>query len=320
MNKIGGSGTKVIVLIILLASALFIIVKYYPDVLSVIGLKFGGNNTNTQTGGKFDHIVVIAMENQNYADLFGTGTGSSNAPFLSAMLPQSSTIPNYHSYGASSSISGCSAACYVAVTSGDTYGVSDGYGTISATNIIARLTAAGYTWKAFCEGGCPRGNDHFPFSAYSDIQNSPSIVTTSTDFNDPTDEIWAELNSANPSSFIWLTPTDSHNMHDNSIQSGDSYLQTLLVGSGTVSNPAPGSILSTNLFKNPNSKTLLVVWWDEWDPSPNLYYGPMIKRGFVSSANNYDEYATLHTIENNWNLQTLTSKDSSAPIMSDIFA
>ncbi len=40
------------------------------------------------------------MENQNYADVMGTGTGSTNAPFTASLLPQGSTIPLYHGYGA----------------------------------------------------------------------------------------------------------------------------------------------------------------------------------------------------------------------------
>ena len=52
------------------------------------------------SGTYFDNIVVVAMENQNYADVMGTGTGSSNAPFIASMLTAGATIPLYHGYGA----------------------------------------------------------------------------------------------------------------------------------------------------------------------------------------------------------------------------
>src|SRR5712692_7008755 len=80
------------------------------------------------SGTNFDNVVIVAMENQNYASVMGTGTGSSSAPFISSMLTQSSTIPSYHGYGAAGrSINGCSAGCYTALISGSDQGIVDGY-------------------------------------------------------------------------------------------------------------------------------------------------------------------------------------------------
>src|SRR5438093_4266941 len=84
--------------------------------------------------------------------------------------------PSYHSYGATSSISGCSAACYVALISGDTYGVGDGYSCcLSGSTLVDQMQSAGLTWQAYCESGCPRGNDHFPFTGFASDTNSPNI-------------------------------------------------------------------------------------------------------------------------------------------------
>ncbi|HEX4921206.1 MAG TPA: acid phosphatase, partial [Candidatus Bathyarchaeia archaeon] len=47
------------------------------------------------TGNQFNHIVIIAMENQNY----GSVIGSSSAPFINSLAALGSTISNYHSYG-----------------------------------------------------------------------------------------------------------------------------------------------------------------------------------------------------------------------------
>src|SRR5213592_4197487 len=81
----------------------------------------------TPTGSYFDTVVIVAMENQNYADVMGTGTGNANAPFISSLLPLGATIPSYNGYGATGrTYTGCSAACYVALTAGSTYGISDG--------------------------------------------------------------------------------------------------------------------------------------------------------------------------------------------------
>src|SRR5437870_11069303 len=278
--------------------------------LSILGIMFTSLQPKASaapSGSYFDHIVIIAMENQNYANVLGTGTLAGcpigTAPFLCSLLPLSSTIPNYHSYGASSSISGCSAGCYTAIVSGSDQGISDGYSCcISATTLVDQMQSAGLTWQAYCESGCPRGNDHFAFTGFASDAGSPNIFTSSSV---STSTFIAAANSASPPNLLWYTPTDSHNMHDNSIRTGDSYLQTFLVGSGTISSPAAGSLLASSLFTGSSYHSLLYLWWDEYDPSPNILYGGMVNKGYVSTSSTYDEYSSLRTIDSNWGLSSL---------------
>jgi len=183
----------------------------------------------------------------------------------------------------------------------------------------------------FCEDGCPRGADHFPWIAYTSTWNncvtgsftcngsqtgsSGNVLYGSSSSNGNTAFI-NYLNTASPANYIWFTPSDSHNMHDNSVSSGDAYVKTLLVGSGTISSPSANSVLGSNLFKTPG--TFLYLWWDEYDPSPNVEYGSMIKVGYTSTGG-YTEYNSLHTIEANWGLPYITSVVSGDSSMSDIF-
>lgn len=287
------------------------------------------------------------MENQNYGDVIGCG---SCAPFINNVLvPGGSTMSSYHSYG--DNINGCSAGCYQAFTEG-LQTVSDGWcprssspcQSSSTPNIASQLQAAGLSTAMFCEDGCPRGADHFPWIGYANTWNScvtgsftctgqtgPSgnILYDTTDAlggSTTYDSVQSNagnsafinyLNNANPANYIWFTPTDSHNMHDNSVQTGDNYLASLLVGSGgTLSNPKPGTILSTNLFKQ--SGTFLYIWWDEYDPSPNIEYGSTIKVGYTSTTS-YTEYSSLHTIDANWGLSSITSAVSNDAPISDMF-
>src|SRR3989441_240535 len=266
-------------------------------------------------GLQFDHIVIIAMENQNY----GSVIGSSSAPFINSLAAQGTTITQYHSYGANAfpgdNINGCSAACYVALISGSDKGVSDGYSCcLTGTTLVDQLQSAGLTWQAYCESGCPRGNDHFPFTGFASDAISPDIFTGSSV---TTSQFITAANSANPPNLLWFTPTDNHNMHDNSVSSGDSYLKKFLVGNGTVLSPGSGSLLSSSLFRNSQYRTLLYLWWDEYDPSPNVEYGNMIKKGYTSTAS-YDEFSSLRMIEDNWNIGTLINSAYSLPT-SDIF-
>ena len=261
-------------------------------------------------GANFDHVVIIAMENQNYADVMGTGLGSVSAPFMANLLPSSSTIPLYHGYGADGrTINGCSAACYVALISGSDQGVSDGYPCcLTAKTVIDEMQTAGLTWAAYCEAGCPRGNDHFPFTGFQSLSNSPSIYDGSSV---STSGFVAAANSASPPDLLWYTPTDNHNMHDNSISSGDTYLKNFLIGKGSITSPSSGSLLASKLFQA-GQRTLLVLWWDEYDPAPILFYGLMIKQPFISISTSFDHYSILRMLEDNWGLSTLTPNDAAA--------
>src|SRR2546422_9316869 len=306
------------------------------SIASLIFLSSTGRAAAAPTGTNFDHIVIIAMENTAYASVFGSGTVSScptnSAPFLCSMLPLGSTLPTYNSYGATAAdtndFNGCSAACYVGLMLGYTYGISDGYSFSSVSGhpqFVTSLASAGLTWQAYCESGCPRGDDHFPFSGANTF--TTSSVSTS--------DIITAANSAAPPDFLWYTPTDSHNMHDVSVSTGDSYLKSFLVGSGSIASPASGSLLASNVFTNPSYRTLLYLWWDECggsngscdsnNASPNLLYGTTVKKGYVSpDTTGIDEYAAIRTIENNWGFSPLAQGDTAAAnggyMFNDIFS
>lgn len=281
------------------------------------------------TGTNFDNIVIIAMENTGYQDVIGS---SSQAPFINGQLvPVSANLAHYQGYGAAGrSVNGCSAGCYTALIGADN-SISDGYSCcLPGPTIVDRMAAAGLTWQAYCESGCPRGNDHFPFTGFATTSSSPNIFTSSSV---STANFIAAANSASPPNLLWYTPTDGHNMHDNSVASGDTYVQNFLVGSGTVSSPSAGSLFASNLFTS-GKRVLLLLWWDECGASnggsgcnsngdtPNVWYGPHagINAGFTSQVNNaYDEYSILHLIENNWALPTINTIDAAAQTMTDVF-
>ena len=266
------------------------------------------------------------MENQNLPSVFG----NSNAPFINSLLALGSYSSNYQSYGASGrSIGGCSAGCYLALTSGSDQGKSDGYcprasaPCLTVTNLMSKLTAAGLTWQAYCAEGCPRGSDHFPFLAYSNTNPGNCAVanTCSNTFMSSsvsTASFVAAANSANPPNLLWYTPTDNENMHDNSVSSGDAYIKNFLVGTGSIGSPAAGSLFASGLFQ-PGHRTLFVLWWDENSQPPELFYGSNVKQGYVSSTPAYDHFSLLRLIENNWGLTTLTSNDGSALPMTEFF-
>src|SRR5437870_8230351 len=67
-------------------------------------------------------------------------------------------------------------------------------------------------------------------------------------------------------------------------------------------------------------RTMLLVWWDEYDPAPIMFYRPgLVKQALISASDVYDEYSVLHLIENNWSLPTLTGNDAAASPIAEIF-
>jgi PKD repeat protein len=258
------------------------------------------------------------MENQKLPSVFG----NPNAPFINSLLAIGAYSTDYQGYGASGrSINGCSAGCYLAITAGSDLGKGDSYcpralaPCLTVPNLITSLTTAGLTWQTYCENGCPRGADHYPFLAYTNTYSSSnSFLGASVSSSD----FIAAANSPNPPNFLWFTPTDNHNMHDNSVSSGDAYIKSFLVGSGSISIPATGSLFASTLFQ-PGHRTLFVLWWDENNQPPELFYGSNVKKAYVSNTPAYDHYALLRLIENNWGLSTLTTNDGSATPMTEFF-
>ncbi len=268
-------------------------------------------------GTYFDHVVIIAMENQPYS-VFGIG----QTPFENSLIAAGATLSHDDHYPTKEN---CSAGCYVAFTTGnETLAASQGDGwscCIATTSIIDQLKTAGLTYELFCTEGCPRGLDHFPFAGYSDLQGDSNIlVGTGACSSECKSTAISAANGASPPDYIWFTPTDSENMHSGSVSAADSYLQSFLVGSGTVASPATGSLLASNLFTKDH--TLLWIWWDECgvsngdglncdanSDSPNIFYGKMVKPGYTSNLQ-YNEYSELATIENNWALPLIANATS----------
>jgi len=307
-------------------SALFVALS-----VGIILLSLPATASAAPTGSNFNHIVIIAMQNQNY----GSVIGSSSAPFINSLAALGTTVSNYHSYG--QNIGGCSAGCYEAFTSGqqshsDSWCPRASSPCYTIPNVADQLHTAGLSSAMFCEDGCPRGADHFPWIAYTSTWNSCLAASGGVNCSGQTGPdgnllynsqssggntaFINYLNSATPANYIWFTPTDSHNMHDNSVSTGDSYLQSLLVGTGSLTSPSSSSVLGSSLFKTPG--TFLYLWWDEYDPSPNVEYGNMIKVGHTSTGG-YTEYDSLHTIEANWGLPYITSVVSGDSGMTDVF-
>ena len=319
---------------------------------------FSNPGTVSSGGVHFDHIVIIAMENQRYTDVLGNGTTAgctslNSAPYLCTLLNGGSSIIKYYSYcnthydsnqaydGTDPAClvshftgSGCSSACYTVLTSGNNYTLN-GVGSINKPNLFDIVPS----WKAFCEDNCPQGADHFPPRQYADTYQDSCTTPTSencyaytcTTCKDPDvinyTALINEANSPNPASFIWFTPTNCHNMHGDSPSTYcDPNNPDSCHGTGTTCIPSGDryldrmltSLLSTSLFTSAY-RTLLWLWWDENTFPPNIELGAnVVRTQYISKGTSWDEFSTLRLIEDNWNLTTL-AYSANAPSLTDLY-
>ena len=90
--------------------------------------------------------------------------------------------------------------------------------------------------------------------------------------------------------FIWFTPTDNHNMHNNSVSSGDAWL---------------GGWVPTLLAHMAGKRALIIFWWDEGynsvggiTPKPIFLAGPIVKS--LVSATDHNDPSLTKTLETAW--------------------
>ena len=267
----------------------------------------------TSTVPKFDHVVVVLMENTSFSSIIGN---TAQAPYINSLARNYSYSSNYFATDHPSLPN------YLELTSGTNAGITNdctppGPGcTANVANIADRITASGRTWKGYMEdapGSCPTGNSggyytkHDPFVYFNDIRSNAARCASVVPYSSLATDFSATGSTPN---YAFVTPNQCNDMHDCSIATGDTWLSQ---------NIPP--ILNSPAFTLQNS--LLVLVWDEDDSSGNNHVavvmaGSSVKSGYVSGAR-ADHYALLRTIEAAWGLPTLTANDGSASPMSDMF-
>src|SRR5213083_2326996 len=241
----------------------------------------------------FDQFVIVLMENHDLSDIYGPAT------YMTQLADQNAFAQHW------ASITNPSQPNYIALIGGSTFGVSgDGnHPNLNQKTIVDIIETSGHTWNAIAEGsgsGCSinpdRGEDHFPFLSYTTITGN-SARCANLHSGGPADVV-AALNAG--TNFIWFTPNDGHNMHDNSVSSGDSWLQSWVP-----------QLLSAMSGKH----ATLFLTYDEGYASPPLVYsgfsGPAAKQAYKSTTS-YTHYSLLKLIEDGWGGGSLGQGDVGA--------
>jgi phosphatidylinositol-3-phosphatase len=228
------------------------------------------------------HVVLVIEENHSFNEIIG----SSSAPYMNALASMGAVFTQ------SFAVTHPSEPNYLALFSGSTQGIADDScpHSFSPPDLGGELIQAGLSFGGYAEDlpsigstVCNSGEyarKHNPWADFTDVPASDNMPFTSfptTDFSSlPTVSI--------------VVPNLLDDMHDGTIQQGDSWLQQNI-------DPYVQWAQTNN--------SLLIVTWDEDDSSqsnqiPTLFVGPMVQPGQYDEQINH--YNVLRTLEDMYGL------------------
>src|SRR2546426_12705571 len=285
------------------ASALLVLAGLLASGILPLGAPINPVGTvpvSAEATGNFDQLVVVLMENKNLNEVYGP------APYMTQLADQYSFSQGW------SSITNPSQPNYIAIMGASTFGVGgDGnHPNLNHPTLVDLIETSGHTWNAIAEGsgsGCSinpdRGEDHFPFLSYTTITGNSARCANL--HSGSSADVVAALNAG--TNFIWFTPTDQHNMHDNSVSSGDAWIQSWV----------PGLLTAMG-----TKKAALILMFDEAYTSPPYIYmafsGPATKLAYKSTAS-YSHYSLAKLLEDVWGGGSLGQGDVNAPSPLEFF-
>ena len=239
------------------------------------------------------HVVVVVEESHAYSQIIGSG----NAPYINTLASQGALFTNSHG------VAHPSQPNYLDLFSGSNQGVTNDTcpHTFSVASLESELNAAGKSFTGYSEGlpavgsmVCTKGSyarKHVPWTDFSQDLTTDNQPFTSF----PTD--FTKLPTVS-----FVIPNLQDDMHNGSIQQGDSWLQTNLLA-------------YANWAMNNNS--LLIVTFDEDNGTKankiaTIFVGPMVKPGQYNEKINH--YNVLRTIEDMYGLGHLGKSATATPI------
>ena len=239
------------------------------------------------------HVIIVIEENHSFNSIIG----SSSAPYINSLANAGALFTS------SFAITHPSEPNYLALFSGSTQGISDDScpHSFSGPDLGGELIHAGLTFSGYSEGlpsvgstVCTSGNyarKHNPWSDFTDVPSSANMPFTSFPSN---------FNTLPKVSIV--VPNLQDDMHDGTIQQGDTWLQ---------------NHLNSYVQWAQNNNSLLMVTWDEDDNSqsnqiPTIFVGPMVKTGQYSEQ--ITHYNVLRTLEDMYGLPTANNSSSASAI------
>jgi acid phosphatase len=243
---------------------------------------------------KPDHVIIVMEENHSYSEIIG----NSAAPYINSLASAGALFTDSHA------ITHPSQPNYLDLFSGSDQNVNGDecpYTFRKIGNEESEFLAAALTFRGYSEGLPNRGSEvctsgeyarkHVPWTNFTNDPHKYSLPFSSFPTN------YARLPTVS-----WVIPDLLDDMHDGTIQQGDTWLNYNLSAYATWA--------QTN-------NSLLIVTWDEDDDSEGnrvatIFVGQMVKPGQYSEAINH--YTVLRTIEAMYGLKPLGNSAAVEPI------
>jgi acid phosphatase len=257
------------------------------------------------------HIVLVVLENEDANDVLKN-------EFMKSLSETGAYLSEYHG------VTHMSYRNYIAMTSGDTQGVSylDRQENLEVTSIANLLDEKRLAWAQFAQGypgdrgkcylDSKNANQHYarkhvPFLSYKYVTDGDVCKNHVFNANE------FDFHMKNLPSYSFYTPNLMNDGHDTNIQYASDWLKVFLTP--FLENLAAGTDEELN-------KTLVIVTFDE-DKKPicknsdkpifTVFLGRMVKAG--KNETKYNHYDLLRTVEDIFELGNLGRKDKdSSPI------
>jgi acid phosphatase len=270
--------------------------------LGVLAAACSGAAAKRSVVPRFDHVIVIVMENKDRSAV----VGSPSAPFFNRLVSRYATLTRY------GGVAHPSLPNYLALVSGSTHGIHSDCTTctVSGRNLADTLEHAQLTWKGYAED-LPRAGftgpssgryakKHMPFLYFRDVLGSRARLRRVV----PLTRFSRDLAAGGLPSFSLVVPNLCHDMHDCSVRTGDRWLRSFV-----------GPLLGDPSLAQ---SAIFVVFDEPTDvvPSaavPALALGPLVKPGSRYTGRT-SHYGLLRTIEDAWGLPRLGSSARIGPI------
>jgi phospholipase C len=245
----------------------------------------------TSSVPRFDHVVIVVMENKNYDAIIGR---PDEAPYLNSLAAGGAVFSNSYA------VAHPSQPNYLALFSGSTHGVTSDncpqnlghVANLGSELIGSGLTFAGYsesmpsTGYAGCGSYLSLGyiRTHNPWADFSNVPAASNRTFASF----PAD--YARLPTVS-----FVIPNLCHDMHYCTRDSGDNWIRSNLGGYATWAR---------------SHNSLLIVTWDEdgtllglggdGNKVPAIFYGAHVRPGTYSERTGH--YGILRTVEDMYGL------------------
>ena len=252
---------------------------------------------------RFDHVVIVVMENKNYGDIIGR---PDEAPYLNRLAAGGAVFSNSYA------ITHPSQPNYLALFSGSTQGVTSDncpQNFKNVPNLGAELIASGRSFAGYAESmhsagytGCGTYfslgyvRAHNPWVDFNNVPAASNLTFASFPHN------YSQLPTVS-----FVVPNLCNDMHYCSRDTGDSWIQHNLGGYAQWA-LSHNSLLIVTFDED---ATILGLGGDN-NKIPTIFYGAHVRPGTYSEHTSH--YGVLRTVEDMYGLPHAGASATAAPI------